>query len=249
MTAKIATYSSESGEGLLILENNEKMNFSINNWSSFDILPSIGLVVEVKENGDIFFKKNNHTNRGSDLIKEKTDLRTLLIKKKDTYLNNAIAEGWKVSSNNSEGFVLIFPNSFSASKFIGWSLGLGLIFGLIFGGYGLLIAIILAIVIALPKNKATLKGAINYKKSVVIITKNDKEYALLNAFDDKKVNSNNIKGTINTSEEAISILRKKGYITTKEVNFWKIKEPLGGTSKIKTLVELIEYANSRQYHN
>ena len=50
-------------------------------------------------------------------------------------------------------------------------------------------------------------------------------------------------------EEAIKLLKFKGYLPEKYSDHWRIKEPLGGKAKIYTLKDLLEYANSRENHN
>ena len=53
MHAKIATYNSNTGSGLLITTENEKIDFSIDNWADFDILPEVGLLVSINNDGNI----------------------------------------------------------------------------------------------------------------------------------------------------------------------------------------------------
>ena len=49
-------------------------------------------------------------------------------------------------------------------------------------------------------------------------------------------------------EQAIKLLKSKGYIAEKYSDHWRIKEPLGGKAKIYSLKDFLEYAESREKH-
>ena len=89
----------------------------------------------------------------------------------------------------------------------------------------------------------TIEEYINYSES-----RND-----LISKKDVKSNKNHIKRSIFESaeneEEAVTLLMKKGYKISKQSNYWKIKEPLGGNVKIDNLNKLIEYSISRDNYN
>ena len=68
---KIIMYSSETGEGKILLKTGDKINFNIELWSSGDDIPKYGLDVEIKENGEVIPHKIIDT----DVMTEKSNAK------------------------------------------------------------------------------------------------------------------------------------------------------------------------------
>lgn len=149
MEAKIVSYDSSSGKGILITKENEKIDFSIDKWDDFNVLPNIGLLVEINENNSISPKK--------DLDKENLiELKTII----NDYINNSVAKGWKVINNGETGFV-IEETTFSFFICIILLIVLSFLLGFLFGIFAPIIALPFSIWFA--RTKQILKGEIDYK--------------------------------------------------------------------------------------
>lgn len=71
MEAKIISYDNVNGKGILITKENEKIDFSIDKWNSFDTLPEIGLLVEIDENWNLVSKEIlKHGDKNAEKIAE-----------------------------------------------------------------------------------------------------------------------------------------------------------------------------------
>ena len=169
MDGKIITYDTATGSGIVITKDNKKVTFSINNWSDFDVMPQIGLLVTIDYRGDIFPKNK---------IETTTNKLSELIIKKEKYLNSSIANGWKLINDNENGFV-IEEKFFSFVKFFLWLIGLSSILVFFFSIFGLVIALILMFALSLPYNKTTLVGVVDKVNCEINITKNEVFYKKL----------------------------------------------------------------------
>lgn len=165
MEAKILLYDKSNGKGTIITKENTKIEFSIDKWNDYDILPEVGSLVTIDDEGFIAPIK--------DSSKEKLEK---LEKVKQKYLNGSIANGWKLINDNEAGFVIeesIFDYSYCIVLFI--ILSILLYFLLSF--FGCILALIFSIMLA--KKTTTLKGTYDYNAYVIYITKNDEFYKKL----------------------------------------------------------------------
>lgn len=165
METKIISYDSVNGKGILITEKNEKIDFSIDKWNDFEILPKIGLIVEIDNNGNLLPKK--------DLDKEKLVELKILI---DNYINSSVANGWKVVNNSESGFVLE-EKGFSFFVCIILLIVFSILFSFLMGVFAPIIALPFSIWFSITKR--ILKGIIIYDKFEVDIYEKDKFYKKL----------------------------------------------------------------------
>lgn len=177
MEAKIISYDNVNGKGILITKENEKIDFSIDKWNSFDTLPEIGLLVEIDENSFVSPKK--------DFNKEKLDeLKNV----KQKYINGSIANGWRLINENEESFIIEEKiSSFSYLYCIVLIFLLSIPLGLLFGVFGFVVALIFSIMIARNEKTTTLRGVYNYEKFEINITKDNEFYKKLTIKEDDDV--------------------------------------------------------------
>jgi hypothetical protein len=182
MKGKVVVYNSSTGNGLLVMENNEKKDFSINDWLDFNILPEIGLAVEINDDGKIIAKKeineldNEKKENSEDLIKK-------LINKKEKYINEMTARGWTLLSNNESGFVLQHQDDFPILKFLLIAVLIGIILVPFLNIFGPIFGIIIGFFISNPK-ATLLKGTIDKDKLQIELFKDGIKHKTLSLTDE-----------------------------------------------------------------
>ena len=182
MNAKIMTYDTTNGTGLLITKENEKRNFNINDWNDFDSLPEVGLLVDINDKGTISVQKNT-----VNLNEEKLEKLNSI---KNKYINGSIANGWRLINDNDEGFV-IQESKTSAFMVILWFIILSSVFSLFLGFYGPLLSLVLIMIINLGRETTTLKGVVNKEEFIIEITKEGKLYKQLSLNKEENINYKN----------------------------------------------------------
>lgn len=176
MLGKIIRYDGAKGEGSIIYKDRHTEDFNINNWHSFDVLPEIGLSVNVEDENITPVQASpegeEHGKNGPQIENAKS---TELIQRRDQYINSSVANGWKVESINDLGFV-ITNNQFEALPFVGWSALFSTLLAWPFGILGIFPALIVAYFITTSTGNYTLQGVMDYDEDSIHVTKKGKPY-------------------------------------------------------------------------
>lgn len=174
MNAKIITYDTANGTGMLITTENEKKNFNINDWTDFDTLPEVGLLVDINDNGTISLQKKK-VNLDEEKLEKLKNIR-------NKYINGSIANGWKLENENEDGFV-IKEKVFNSGMFFLWFIGFSIAFGFFLGFIGIIIALVITLFTGLAYSTTTLKGIVNKEAFMIEISKDGNPYKQLSVDD------------------------------------------------------------------
>lgn len=191
MNAKIITYDTTNGTGILITTENEKRNFNINDLNDFDILPEVGLLVDIDDKGTISVQKNT-VNLNEEKLEKLNNI-------KNKYINGSIANGWRLINNNDTGFVIqetVIPVFMIILYTIFYTVLFIFFFLVLFPFlhfWALLLSLVLIALIdtGIGERITILKGVVNKEKFIIEITKEGKPYKLLSINKEENINYNN----------------------------------------------------------
>ena len=166
MEGKVVNFDKSTGKGTIVSVRGESIDFEAKQWGSFEVMPEVGLLVEIdRSTGGVRAKTKS----------EPEDITSKLIAKRDDYLNRSSVNGWKVETINEQGFV-IKNHEFSYSSFFLYLVIALVIFGFFFGIGAIIPASIVAFVAAKSTSNYTLYGKMDYENGTIVITKKGKVF-------------------------------------------------------------------------
>lgn len=174
MEGKIVNFDKNTGKGTIVSVSGESVDFEAKQWGSFEVMPELGLLVEIDQStGGVRAKTKSQSE----------DITSKLIAKRDDYLNRSSVNGWTIETINDQGFV-IKNHEFSYSGFIAYLFLAWLLFTILMSFFVprmlLIFAIIPAAVVAFIAAKSagnyTLYGKMDYENRTIVITKKGKVF-------------------------------------------------------------------------
>jgi hypothetical protein len=168
---KILHYSSENGTGTIICEDNETIEFDVKNWKNYNVLPIVGLEVQINNDEITTVDIKSDNNEENKLAK--------LIEKKDKYLNSSVSNGWALINNSDNAFTLTYATPFSILGFLFYILIVSIILWPLFSAYAVMLAIVIYYFKDKYNKKTIIKGELDKEKLEFNVYKNGKIYKII----------------------------------------------------------------------
>lgn len=141
MEGRIAVYDNSTGNGIILLSNKEKFNFSIENWDSNSV-PTVGLQVSISNENKIIVLEEAIVSSKNESPPEIINLMEINFSKigfKITQSSNNILEVLKEGKSEK---------NFSVFMFLVHTIWISLALSLIFGILSIIPAVIIAVMIS-----------------------------------------------------------------------------------------------------